>query len=112
MLKDKAASTKQVDSYIRTVRKSLKEKYGYVDPAWELMIDMLQDQLLLYYSYRERLHKGEELKFSESKAFREITASILKLSQKLGVNSPYDTAKVKVTDKKDDEPDYIDSIAD
>ena len=111
MLKDKATNEKQVEQYIRTVRKSLKEKYGKVDPAWELMVDMLQDNLLLYYSYRDRLRSGEELKFSESKSFREITATILKLSQKLGVSSPYDYSKVKPPKKETkEEPDYIDSL--
>lgn len=111
MLKDKASENKQVDQYIRTVRKSLKEKYGRVDPAWELMIDMLQDNLLVYYNYRDRLHAGEELKFSESKAFREVTATILKLSQKLGTTSPYDTVKVKPVKKEEKEaPDYLDSL--
>lgn len=112
MLKDKAANEKQVEQYIRTVRKSLKEKYGKVDPAWELMVDMLQDNLLLYYSYRDRLRSGEELKFSESKSFREITATILKLSQKLGISSPYDYSKVKPPkeEKKEESQDYLDSL--
>ena len=111
MLKDKATNEKQAEQYIRTVRKSLKEKYGMVDPAWELMIDMLQDNMLVYYNYRDRLRAGEELKFSESKAMREVTATILKLSQKLGVSSPYDYNKTKPVKKEEKEaPDYLDSL--
>lgn len=111
MLKDTASNNKQVEQYIRTVRKSLKEKFGTIDPAWELMVNMLEDNLLIYYNYRDRLRAGEELKFSESKAFREITATILKLSQKLGVSSPYDYSKVKPPKKETkEEPDYIDTL--
>jgi hypothetical protein len=105
-------NNKKVKDYILTVKRSLKEKYGRIDPAWQLMIDLLEDQLLLYYDFREKLHNGEELKFSETKSFREILASILKLSQKLGISSPYDFAKVKVTEKKEEQPDYIDELND
>ena len=104
------ANSKKVSDYILTVKRSLKEKYGRIDPAWQLMIDLLEDQLLLYYDFRDKLHNGEELKFSETKSFREILASILKLSQKLGISSPYDTAKVKPTDKPKEEPDYLDTL--
>ena len=110
MLKNEASSNKKVKDYISTVKKSLKEKYGRIDPSWQLMVDLLEDQLLLYYDFRDKLHNGEELKFSETKSFREILASILKLTQKLGVASPYDTAKVKTTEKKEEEPDYLDSL--
>lgn len=111
MLKDTASNNKQVEQYIRTVRKSLKEKYGRVDPSWELMISLLEDNMLIYYNYRDRLHAGEELKFSESKAMREVTATILKLSQKLGVSSPYDYNKTKPAKKEEKEaPDYIDTL--
>ena len=111
MYKEQASDNRKVKEYIRTVKKSLKEKYGQIDPSWGLMVDLLEDQLLLYYGYRDRLHNGEELKYTESKSFREILASILKLTQKLGVSSPYDQVKVKPTnDSKKDEPDYIDSL--
>lgn len=112
MNKEKAtANQTKVKEYIRTVKRSLKEKYGAIDPSWQLMIDCLEDQLLLYYTYRDKLHSGAELKFSETKSFREILASILKLTQKLGVSSPYDQVKVKPAgNKKDEEPDYIDTL--
>lgn len=111
MLKNSATENKKkVKDYILTVKKSLKEKYGYIDPSWQLMVDLLEDQLLLYYDFRDKLHNGEELKFSETKSFREILASILKLTQKLGTASPYDAVKVKVAEKKEEESDYLDSL--
>lgn len=105
-------NNKKVDKYMTACRKSLRERFGRVDEAWNLTLDMLQDQLLMYYSFQDKLRGGQELKFSEIKMYREITASILKLTTKLGVSSPYDQKITRqvATEKKDDEPDYLESL--
>lgn len=103
---------KKVDKYMAACRKSLRERFGHIDEAWNLTLDMLQDQLLLYYSFQEQLRSGEPLKFSEIKMYREVTSSVLKLTQKLGVSSPYDIKSVRTVtpEKKDEEPDYISEL--
>lgn len=103
---------RKVERYMAACRKSLRERFGRIDEAWNLTLDMLQDQLLLYYSFQEQLRSGVDLKFSEIKTYREITASILKLTTKLGVSSPYDQKAVRsvTPEKSDKEPDYIDSL--
>lgn len=103
---------RKVEKYMAACRKSLRERFGHIDEAWNLTLDMLQDQLLLYYSFQEQLRSGVALKFSEIKTYREITASILKLTTKLGVSSPYDQKITRqiATEKKDDEPDYLNEL--
>lgn len=103
---------RKVERYMAACRKSLRERFGRIDEAWNLTLDMLQDQLLLYYSFQEQLRSGVDLKFSEIKTYREITASILKLTTKLGVSSPYDQKVTRqvANEKKDEEPDYLESL--
>ena len=107
-----ADNKKKVDKYMAACRKSLRERFGHIDEAWNLTLDMLCDQLLLYYSFQDKLRGGQELKFSEIKTYREITASILKLTTKLGVSSPYDQkiTRQMATEKKEEEPDYINEL--
>lgn len=107
--------TKQeIPNYIADIKKSLKERYGKVRPAWIPMIDMLEDNLYIYQEIRERIHDNgvaaPDAKHTNAdiKALGQVAATIFKISTKLGVSSPYDQRRIGDNDEK--EEDYLDSI--
>lgn len=104
----------QVPYYIKAIRKSLEQKYGGIKYEWEIYLDMLSDNLKLYIAIRDRMEReGSEAPDNKHtnpniKAFKEISANIMKLTVKLGV-SPYDEARIKCEEKGDND-DYLDSL--
>lgn len=104
-------TTQAINKYISTIERSLTERYGNVDDSWRLLLDMLADNLRLYKVIQDKIQtKPNELKNVDIKNFKEISATILKITQKLGVSSPYDMAKVKLPQKEEKENDYVDNL--
>lgn len=104
-------TTQAINKYISTIERSLAERYGNVDDSWRLLLDMLADNLRLYKVIQDKIQtKPSELKNVDIKNFKEISATILKITQKLSVASPYDLSKTKLPQKEEKENDYVESL--
>lgn len=101
---------KGITQYMNTVRRFLTERYGAVDPSWEATLSVLEDNLHIYRKLHEAIRNTPDaLSTKDIKIYKEITNSILKISQKLGI-SPYDQGRVKTPTKGEKETDYVDSL--
>ncbi len=101
---------KGIQNYILAVRKSLTERFGGVDPTWEVQLSILEDNMHIYKKLHEAIHNNpNELSTKDLKVYKEITNGILKISQKLGI-SPYDKPRIKIPTKEEKEEDYVDSL--
>lgn len=102
---------KEIKLYIESVREYLINKYGSLKPEWECIIMLLKDYIIRYIQVRESINvngiydKNTSRKNPLLTTEKDIIASILKLSQKLGI-SPWDLSKIK-TEVEDDTDDYI-----
>ena len=100
------------------IDKFLVDKYGAIDPSWNINIQLLKDTVHRYNQVREEIDKtgiySGGVKNPLLSTEKDCLATILKLSQRLGI-SPYDIAKLKkvessVADHDDDVDDYIDGL--
>lgn len=109
----KTKTKKQIDS----IRKYLEDRYGEVNPEWEMTLSLLADNLDLYEDCKKAvdLH-GIYDSITQKKnpllaTMKDLQATILKQQQKLGI-TPYDAAKIKDQVEEDDEEDFIESLTD
>ena len=103
-----------IKDYIDYVREYLISEYGEVKSEWEITLKLLEDNLILYEDIRQCLNQYGIYDASSGKkthllsTLKEISATILKLIQKLGI-SPYDYARIK-KETIDDTDSFIDSL--
>lgn len=107
------------DDTIKNVRKSLKERYGEIKPEWNLIIQTLDNTLIRYNQVKEQIDKdGVFIASINNKnpllsTEKDLLATILKLSQKLGITSPWDCAKLNKAESgegEDDTDDFIEGL--
>ena len=105
---------KEIKLYIESVREYLINRYGSLKPEWECIIMLLKDYIIRYIQVRESINDNGIYDTNTGRknplltTEKDIIASILKLSQKLGV-SPWDLSKIK-DDKEDDTEDYLNEL--
>lgn len=105
---------KEVNKYIENVRKALTEKYGEFKPEWEGVLMCLKDCILRYIQVKESINANGIYDSTTGKKNPLLTtekdniATILKLSQKLGI-SPWDASKIKIMEE-DDTDDFIEHL--
>lgn len=105
---------KEIKLYIESVREYLINRYGSLKPEWECIIMLLKDYIIRYIQVRESINDNGIYDINTGRknplltTEKDIIASILKLSQKLGV-SPWDLSKIK-DEKEDDADSFIESL--
>ena len=96
------------------IREYLTQKYGSVKPSWETLLWMLEEQLEIYVLCKKELENSyifvsaENKKNSLLSTLKDCTATILKISQQLGI-SPWSESKIK-PDEDDQTEDYIQGL--
>lgn len=104
-------TTKQ---YIQNIRDYLVEEYGSVKPEWELTLILLQNTIERYNRVAKIIDKEgiydstRGVKNPLLSTEKDLLATILKMSQKLGI-SPYDKNKIRTQDE-DDTEEFLDSL--
>lgn len=100
--------------YIEQIKNYLKETYGEVKPEWSLTINTLEDTIKRYLEVKAIIDE-EGIFFTDTKkknpllsTEKDLLATILKLTQKLGI-SPWDDSKIKVQ-TEDNTEDYINNL--
>ena len=96
------------------VKNYLQEQYGEVKVEWGSTLLILEDSLRRYEQIKEAINNSGIYDSSTGRknplltTEKDCIATILKLSQKLGV-SPWDSSKIK-QDTADDDEDFIKSL--
>lgn len=104
---------KSTENYINKVKAQLKATYGKIPEDWDLLIEMLEDELNLYSRMKRELDMTGILNEKGFKnplisSLKDSKALILKMVQQLG-SSPWAKSKIKA-DEEDDTDDFIDGL--
>lgn len=103
---------------IKGVTDFLTNKYGTINPEWQVTLMALRDTLHRYIQIKKEIDKigiydlATGTKNPLLSTEKDCLATILKLSQKLGI-SPWDYAKINKAEngnEEDDTEDFIDSL--
>lgn len=104
---------KSTENYIKKVKCQLKTTYGKIPEDWDLLIEMLEDELELYSRMKAELditgilnEKGFKNPLISS--LKDSKALILKMVQQLG-SSPWAKSKIKQVEE-DNTDDFIDNL--
>lgn len=107
---------KEIKLYMSSVREFLINKYGEMKPEWESTLFILQDTLLRYSQIKKEIDKNGLYDVTSGRknpllsTEKDCIATILKLTQKLGV-SPWDFTKLDNGDSdNEDEDDFLSSL--
>lgn len=107
---------KEIKNYMSSVRNYLEEKYGGLKEEWESTLFILQDTLIRYSQIKKEIDKNGLYDVTTGRknpllsTEKDCIATILKLTQKLGV-SPWDFTKLDNGDNdNDDEDDFLSSL--
>ena len=107
---------KDIKKYMSSVRNYLEEKYGSMRPEWESTLFILQDSLLRYSQIKKEIEANglydatTRRKNPLLSTEKDCIATILKLTQKLGV-SPWDFTKLDNGESdNEDEDDFLSSL--
>lgn len=104
----------KVTIYINNVKEYLIKIYNDVDPSWEATLLILEDTLRRYEQIKEVINSTGIYDSSTNRknpllsTEKDLVATILKLTQKLGV-SPWDSSKIKIIED-DDSEDFIEEL--
>ena len=88
-----------VDSIMESIEEYLTEKYGKIEPQWELTLFLLRDNIEQYLEYKKVLKetgvfdKDTYKKNPLISSLKDLNASILKYVAQLGI-SPYSSTKI------------------
>lgn len=99
---------------IQKITEYLKGQYGEVKPQWELTLQLLIDNLELYYKCRKSIDENGIFDAENYKknplltTCKDLQATILKQIQHFGL-SPYAISKIKM-EQEDDTDNYIESL--
>ena len=104
---------KSTENYINKVKAQLKATYGKIPEDWDLLIEMLEDELNLYSRMKKELDKTGIINEKGFKnplisSLKDSKALILKMVQQLG-SSPWAKSKIKA-DEEDNTDDFIDGL--
>lgn len=106
--------TDKTTEFINSVKGYLSSKYGEVKVEWGSTLLILEDSLRRYEQIKEEINNNGIFDSSTGRknplltTEKDCIATILKLSQKLGI-SPWDSSKIK-TDSEEDDEDFIESL--
>lgn len=104
----------KIKEYMAGVRDYLTTEYGEVKKEWEITLVMLEDNLYLYEEIKQSIKDNgiysavRAAKNPLLSTLKDTQATILKISQKLGV-SPYDKYKVR-KEEVEDTDEFIDNL--
>lgn len=108
------AKKDSVTKYMEGVKNYLQEVYGEVKVEWGSTLLILEDSLRRYEQIKQEINNNGIFDINTGRknplltTEKDCIATILKLTQKLGV-SPWDSSKIK-TDNADDDEDFIKSL--
>lgn len=101
------------ENYIKKVKAQLRATYGNIPEDWDLLIEMLEDELNLYNRMKNELdvtgilnEKGFKNPLISS--LKDSKALILKMVQQLG-SSPWAKSKIKLAEE-DDSENFIENL--
>lgn len=107
---------KDIKIYMNSVREFLNEKYGSLRPEWESTLFILQDSLIRYSQIKKEIEANGLYDATTGRknpllsTEKDCIATILKLTQKLGV-SPWDFTKLDNGESdNEDEDDFLSSL--
>lgn len=105
--------------YTKEVKESLIQRYGEIKPEWNLLLGILEDSMKRLYQVKKEidtngLYMGNGNRNPLLTTEKELIAQILKISQKIGITSPYETASLSKMEKcvgqDDDTEDFIENL--
>lgn len=104
---------------MKGIKSFLKNKYGTISDEWTMTLMILENTIKRYIQIKEEIDKNgiydttTHLKNPLLSTEKDCLATILKLTQKLGI-TPWDYAKINkaesLLDDDDDSDDFIDSL--
>lgn len=103
-----------IATYMKAVKAYLTTEYGCVKGEWQITLMALEDALNRYVQVKQAIEQygiydsQTGLKNPLLSTEKDLLATILKLSQKLGI-SPWDASKIK-TPETDDTDDFINNL--
>lgn len=103
-----------IKEYINAVNEYLLNQYGEVKQEWKATLMVLQDTLERYLQIKESINENGIYDPASGKknplltTEKDCIATILKISQKLGV-SPWDSSKIKIAEE-DNTEDFIEAL--
>lgn len=103
-----------IKNYMLGVREHLTKEYKQINPEWEITLGILEDQLILYKRLKDTINEQGLMNGAGTSknpllsTQKDCVATILKLSQKLGI-SPWDYSKIH-NDGEEDTESFIDSL--
>ena len=107
-------STKETKKTMKQVETYLIEKYGSIQPQWEMTLKLMADNLDLLQECKESVKvngiysSSRGLKNPLISTIKDINATLLKLAQQLGI-TPWSESKIKAIDE-DSTEDFIDAL--
>lgn len=108
--------TTPIPTYMKAVKAYLIAEYGSVKGEWQITLMALEDALNRYGQVKQAIEQygiydaQTGIKNPLLSTEKDLLATILKLSQKLGI-SPWDASKIKAPET-DDTDDFINKLTD
>lgn len=104
--------------YTKEIKESLKERYGEIKPEWNLLLGILEDSMKRLYQVKKEIDTNGLFMGNNRNPLltteKELVAQILKISQKIGVMSPYEKASLtkmeKCVGEDDDTDDFVENL--
>lgn len=99
---------------IKKIQDYLVKQYGDIQPQWEMTLNLLADNLDLYYDCRKSIKDNgifDDTSYKKNPLLttcKDLQATIMKQIQHFGL-SPYAISKIKQTED-DDSEDFIESL--
>lgn len=106
--------SKETKAAMRKVEKYLIDRYGKIQSQWEITLMLMADNMDLLQECKESVKKNgiyssvRGVKNPLISTIKDINATLLKLSQQLGI-TPWSDSKIK-NDSGDDTDDFIDIL--
>lgn len=89
--------------YTKEIKESLKQRYGEIKPEWNLLLGILEDSMKRLYQVKKEIDTNGLFMGNNRNPLltteKELVAQILKISQKIGITSPYETASLTKMEK-------------
>ena len=104
------------NNIIKNIKKYLEQEYGTVQPEWELVIELLADNIEQYIAVQNTIEETGLFNPDTYKknplisTLKDLQAVMLKQIQHLGI-SPYSQGKIKITtDEKEETVDFVKNL--
>lgn len=113
-MKNQFKWSEETVEYIKTVKNSIKQKYGSYDPTYDLVLSQLGDTYEMYCKCCQNIeehgiyNEKTGLKNPILSTLKDTSATILKITQRLGLDV-WSNSKIKVAEA-DDTEDFIENL--